>query len=54
MLHLEGAITEADGRRTVINVKTYEINSNPITASDVRDNRPTTMRLNMTYKKPGT
>lgn len=54
VLHVEGAITEADGRRTVINGKTYEINSNPITASDVRDNRPTTMRLNMTYKKPGT
>ncbi len=53
VLHVEGAITEADGRRTVINGKTYEINSNPITASDV-DNRPTTIRLkSMTYKKPG-
>lgn len=54
VLSVDGAITESGGRRTVINSKTYEVNSNPITASDMRENRPTTMRLNMTYVKPGT
>ena len=49
VLMVRGTAIECGGMKTVINGKTYQLHSNRVTASDVRDTKPTKMRFNMSY-----
>lgn len=53
VLMVSGSAIENGGMRTVINGNTYQLNGNPVVASDVRDSKPTRVRFSMSYKKTG-
>lgn len=53
VLMVSGSAIEDGGMRTVINGNTYQLNGNPVVASDVRDSKPTSVRFSMSYKKTG-
>lgn len=53
VLMVSGSAIEDGGMRTIINGNTYQLNGNPVVASDVRDSKPTRVRFSMSYKKTG-
>ena len=49
VLTVRGTSIEYSGMKAVINGKTYQLHSNRVTASDVRDTKPTKMRFEIDY-----
>lgn len=49
VLTVRGTSIEYGGMKAVINGKTYQLHSNRVTASDVRDTKPTKMRFEIDY-----
>ena len=49
VLMVRGTAIENGGMKTVINGKTYQLHSNRVSASAVRESKPAKMRFNMSY-----
>lgn len=49
VITVSGASIGVGGMRTIINGKTYQLHSDRVTASDIRESKPTRMRFEMSY-----